>query len=85
MGYDPEAFKAPSIASFRLKGHTLQQAKQAREHAINTNAKLRSSIQAREERSALAKGIEHTSKETERGEHKPEVGGYKDHNHSGDK
>ena len=33
--------------------------------------------------SPLAKSVKHLNKETERGEHRPEVGGHKDHNHSG--
>jgi hypothetical protein len=33
----------------------------------------------------IQRAVSHLRKETERGEHKPEVGGYKDHNHSGDK
>jgi hypothetical protein len=34
---------------------------------------------------AFPNAIKHLSKVTERGEHKPHVGGFKDHNHSGDK
>lgn len=45
MPYNPYEYTPPSLQSFRLKGHTLQQAKKAREHDINSNARLRSQME----------------------------------------